>query len=225
MERSTESLVEWDEYLASVGVVPIVSLRDPDLAVPLVDVLVEAGLPCVEITFRAAGAERAIAAVRAERPHVLVGAGTVLTVEQADAALDAGAHFLVAPGTNPRIVDHVLRRGGRIVPGIATPSEIELNLERGLKVLKFFPAEALGGTGFLRSVGGPFPDVTFVPSGGVSASNFRDYMALPNVRAVGGTWIAPQVVLDQGDLATVSRIARAAAAAVRELRPTTGVVG
>lgn len=204
--------------LRAVGVVPVVQLPDPALAVPLADVLADAGLPCLEVTFRAAGAPAVIAAIRAERPDVLVGAGTVLTLAQADAALDAGAEFIVAPGTNPRVVAHVLERGGRMLPGIATPSEIEANLERGIRLLKFFPAEALGGVAFLRSVSGPFRGVEFIPSGGVGVTNLRAYLALSNVAAVGGTWIAPVAAVESGDLETVARTARDAAVVVREVR-------
>lgn len=204
--------------LRAVGVVPVVQLPDAALAVPLAEVLAGAGLPCLEVTFRTAGAATAIAAIRAAHPDILVGAGTVLTVDQADAALDAGAAFIVAPGTNPRVVAHVLERGGRMMPGIATPSEIEANLERGIRLLKFFPAEALGGVAFLRSVQGPFRGVEFVPSGGVTASNLRAYLELPNVAAVGGTWLAPVSALESRDLEAVARAAREAAAVVRDAR-------
>lgn len=159
------------DRLRTAGVVPVVQLPDPALAVPLADALSEGGIRCLEVTFRAAGAAEAIAAIRSSRPDVLVGAGTVLTTEQADAALGAGAQFIVSPGTNPRVVEHVLSRGGRMLPGIATPSEIEANLERGLQLMKFFPAQALGGVSFLRSMQGPFRGVGFVPSGGVTAAN------------------------------------------------------
>jgi 2-dehydro-3-deoxyphosphogluconate aldolase / (4S)-4-hydroxy-2-oxoglutarate aldolase len=204
--------------LRAVGVVPVVQLPDPALAVPLAELLAEAGLPCLEVTFRAAGAATAIAAIRAARPDILVGAGTVLTVEQADAALDAGAEFIVAPGTNPRVVAYVLERGGRMVPGIATPSEIEGNLERGIRLLKFFPAEALGGVAFLRGVRGPFRGVEFIPSGGITASNLRAYLDLPNVAAAGGTWIAPVAALESRNLGAVAHAAREASAVVRDAR-------
>lgn len=215
-------LSEWRDDLAvrlrAVGVVPVVQLPELALAVPLAELLAEAGLPCLEVTFRTTGAATAIAAIRAARPDVLVGAGTVLTVEQADAALDAGAEFIVAPGTNPRVVAHVLERGGRMMPGIATPSEIEGNLERGIRLLKFFPAEALGGVAFLRSVRGPFRGVEFIPSGGVTASNLRAYLDLPNVAAVGGTWIAPVAALESRNLEAVAHAAREASAVVQDAR-------
>ncbi len=206
------------DQLRAAGVVPVVQLPDPTLAVPLADALTQGGLCCLEVTFRAAGAADAIGAIRSARPEVLVGAGTVLTIEQADAALDAGAQFIVSPGTNPRVVEHVLGRGGQMLPGIATPSEIEANLERGIRLLKFFPAEALGGVAFLRSVQGPFQGVGFVPSGGVTAANITAYLALANVVAVGGTWIAPVATLEALDFETVARTARDAASTIREVR-------
>jgi len=211
-------VIHVNSALRAHGVIPVVQFSDPVLAVPLVDLLVDAGLPCIEITFRAPGAERAIQLVRTQRPEVLVGAGTVLTLAQADAALDAGAQFVVAPGTNPRVVEHVLARGGVMLPGIATPSEIEANLRRGIDVLKFFPAESLGGIGFLRSVHGPFPEVSFVPSGGLSAANLPAYLALANVTAVGGTWIAPRSLLEAGDLESITQAAREAVAIVQHAR-------
>jgi 2-dehydro-3-deoxyphosphogluconate aldolase/(4S)-4-hydroxy-2-oxoglutarate aldolase len=207
--------------LHAIGIIPVVQLPRPELAVPLAEVLAGAGLPCLEVTFRAAGASGAAEAIRAIRgalPDVLVGAGTVLTIEQADAAIEAGAQFIVSPGTNPRVVDHVLERGARMIPGVASPSDIEANLERGLDLLKFFPAEALGGPAFLRSVLGPFDAVRFIPSGGVTPDNLASYLSLANVTAVGGTWIAQPSALEAGDLDTVERRAEEAVALVRHAR-------
>jgi 2-dehydro-3-deoxyphosphogluconate aldolase / (4S)-4-hydroxy-2-oxoglutarate aldolase len=204
--------------IAAIGIVPVVRLPRPELAVPLAETLAAAGLPCLEITFRAEGAAQAIAAIRAAQPDVLVGAGTVLTIEQADAAIEAGAEFLVSPGTNPRVVARVLERGARMIPGVATPSDIEANLERGLRLLKFFPAEALGGPAFLRSVQGPFEAARFIPSGGVTPENMASYLALRNVPAVGGTWIAPLSALEAADFDVIERRAREAAALVSDAR-------
>jgi 2-dehydro-3-deoxyphosphogluconate aldolase / (4S)-4-hydroxy-2-oxoglutarate aldolase len=211
--------------IASIGIVPVVQLPRPELAVPLADTLADAGLPCLEVTFRAQGAAQAIAAIRAARPDVLVGAGTVLTVEQADAAIEAGAQFIVSPGTNPRVVAHVLERGAHMIPGIATPSEIEANLERGLRLLKFFPAEALGGPAFLRSVQGPFEAARFIPSGGVTQDNMASYLALANVPAVGGTWIAPASALESEDFTAIERRAREATNLVLDARGTAAGAG
>jgi len=211
--------------IAAIGIVPVVQLPRPELAVPLAETLADAGLPCLEVTFRAEGAAQAIAAIRAARPDVLVGAGTVLTIEQADAAIDAGAQFIVSPGTNPRVVAHVVERGAHMIPGVATPSEIEANLERGLRLLKFFPAEALGGPGFLRSVQGPFDAAQFIPSGGVTPDKLASYLALGNVPAVGGTWIAPVAALESADFEAIARRAREAADLVRDARRTPAGAG
>lgn len=204
--------------LESAGVVAVVQLPDPSIAIPLADALAAGGVTAIEITFRAAGAAEAIAAIRAARPQLTVGAGTVITLEQAGAALAAGAQFVVAPGTNPRVMERVLAGGAAMLPGVATPSEIEANLERGITTMKFFPAEALGGVAYLRSVYGPFRQVRFVPSGGVTAALLPEYLAQPNVAAVGGTWLAPVKVLEAGDLGQVERNAREASAAVRQAR-------
>ena len=212
-------MVDLEAQLRRAAVVPVVTLPDPSAAVSLADVLAEEGLPCLEIAFRAPRAADAIKAVRAERPNVLVGAGTVLTVEQARAALDAGAEFVVSPGTNPRVVEYVLARGGRMIPGIGSASEIEANLERGLRVLKFFPAEALGGIRFLSSVHGAFPDVEFFPTGGITVRNLQPYLALPYVVAVGGTAITPRAALQAGDFDAIRSAAREAVAAARVARP------
>jgi 2-dehydro-3-deoxyphosphogluconate aldolase / (4S)-4-hydroxy-2-oxoglutarate aldolase len=206
------------DLLWRLGVIPAVQLPSPAVAVPLADALVEGGLPVVEVTFRAAGAADAISEIRSARPAILVGAGTVLTVDQAEAALDAGAQFIVAPGTNARVVEYVLSHGGLMFPGVATPSEIEANLDRGLSVLKLFPAEALGGVAFLRAMAGPYKDVRFLPTGGVSAANLADYLALSNVLACAGTWIAPLRSLQADTLDAVVLATRAAVSIVRSVR-------
>lgn len=204
--------------LTRYGVVPVVRMPDPSIAVPLARTLLGAGLPCLEVTFRAAGAAGAIAAIREQVPDVLVGAGTVLTPAQAIEALDAGACFVVAPGTNRHVVDAVLGRGGVMIPGVATPTEIEANLMEGIDTLKLFPAEVVGGVAFLRAVLGPYPTARFVPTGGVSPANLASYLAQPNVAACGGTWIAPAEVLAVRDLGSVEAAALAAVDAVRQAR-------
>jgi 2-dehydro-3-deoxyphosphogluconate aldolase/(4S)-4-hydroxy-2-oxoglutarate aldolase len=208
------------EALGVCGVVPVVRLPRPDIAVPLARALRDAGLPCLEVTFRAGGAGEAIAAIRREMPEVVVGAGTVLTIDQAREALDAGAAFVVSPGTNPSVVEHVLSQGTPMIPGVATPTEIEANLSRGITTMKLFPAEVLGGVAFLRAVRGPYPGVRFMPTGGVTAANLAAYLTLPNVVACGGTWIAPVERLEGGDMAAVAALAAVAAAIVRAARPT-----
>lgn len=203
--------------LRAVGIVPVVQLPDVDLAGPLADILIRAGLPSIEVTFRGAEADpvAAIAAIRAAHRGMLIAAGTVLTIAQAEAALAAGADLIVSPGTNVRLVTHVRDRGAVIIPGVASPSEIQTNFELGIHVLKFFPAELFGGPAFLRAVHAPFPTASFIPTGGVNIENLAAYLLLPNVVA---TWIAPFSALREGNLEEVGRRARDAAAAAQRAR-------
>ena len=169
---------------------PVVAIDDAADAAGLATALADGGLPIAEITFRTGAAAEAIAAIRAVRPNVLVGAGTVLDAATVDRALEAGAHFIVAPGFNPAMVAYALSRGASVVPGVVTPSEIEAAMSLGLRVLKFFPAEASGGPAYLSAVRATYPMVRFMPTGGVNVANLASYLALPNVIAAGGTWIA-----------------------------------
>ncbi len=206
------------ERLAACAVLPVIALPERDLAVPLAETLLDAGLRCVEITFRTAGAPEAIEAIRRRVPDVLVAAGTVLTVDQAHEAIDAGAQLIVAPGTNERVVEAVAGSEVAMLPGVATPSEIERNLARGPGVMKLFPAEPLGGIAFLRAVAGPYPGVRFVPTGGITASNLADYLAQPNVLTCGGSWIATGKSLAERDWATIAEAARRAVSVARGTR-------
>ena len=177
--------------LRAARVVPVITIDDPDNAVPLARALSAGGLSCAEITFRTPRAVEAIRRISAEAPDLLAGAGTVLTPAQVDAARDAGAQFVVAPGFNPRVVEHCQSVGLPVYPGIATPSEIEAALELGLTTLKFFPAEPMGGLGFLKAIAAPFVGVTFMPTGGISATNVAAYLSFDRVVACGGSWMAP----------------------------------
>ena len=176
--------------LAELRVVPVVSIDDADDAVGLADALAEGGLPIIEVTFRTDAAADAIGRIRTGCPDVLVGAGTVLDPATLDRALDAGAEFIVAPGFSPAVVAHAARRGVAMLPGAVTPTEIEMALAAGLRLLKFFPAEASGGVGYIKAVAAPYRGVRFVPTGGVTAGNLGEYLAVPAVAACGGTWIA-----------------------------------
>ena len=186
--------------IAKYGIVPVIAIESVDAAIPLADALLAGGLPLVEITFRTAAAADAIRRITAERPDVLVGAGTVLTKENLKLAVDCGARFGVAPGLNPQIVRLAQEAGLPFVPGVATPSEIEQALSLGCKVLKFFPAEALGGLAMLQSLAAPYAHtgVRFVPTGGVNRDNLRAYLAVPQIVAVGGTWLAKKEDLAEG---------------------------
>jgi 2-dehydro-3-deoxyphosphogluconate aldolase/(4S)-4-hydroxy-2-oxoglutarate aldolase len=183
--------------LRALRLVPMVVMDKAEHAAAFGDVLVAGGLPVVEITFRTAAAEPAVRAL-AKRGDLLVGAGTILTTEQADRAIDAGAEFLVAPGTNPKVVEHVLARGLPMVPGVATPSEIELATSMGVEVLKFFPAETMGGVAALKAFAGPYPDALFIPTGGITPELLPSYLRLRSVMACGGSWLAPRELLAAG---------------------------
>jgi 2-dehydro-3-deoxyphosphogluconate aldolase / (4S)-4-hydroxy-2-oxoglutarate aldolase len=183
--------------ISQIKLIPMVVMDKAEHASAFADALVQGGLPVAEITFRTAAAEAAIRSL-AKRGDLLVGAGTVLSIEQADRAIDAGAQFLVAPGTNPKVVEHALKRGVPMVPGVATPSEIELAMSLGASALKFFPAENLGGVGTLKALAGPYPDVRFIPTGGITPELLPNYLKLRSVIACGGSWLAPRDLLAAG---------------------------
>jgi 2-dehydro-3-deoxyphosphogluconate aldolase/(4S)-4-hydroxy-2-oxoglutarate aldolase len=204
--------------LVDAGVVPVVTLSRPEQGVPIAEALLAGGLKCVEITFRSDAAPAAIEAIRAHVPALLVGAGTVLTTAQADAAIAAGASFLVAPGFNPTVVDHVLGRGVPMLPGVCTPSEIEQALAHGLRLVKFFPAAAMGGVGYLRTLAGPYPMMRYVPTGGITPEDVPGYLAFHSVVAVGGTWLATREVVAAGEWGTIRGLAADAAAMIRRVR-------
>lgn len=202
--------------LAQLRLLPVIALPDADLADPLAEALLAGGLPCAEVTFRTEAAEASIRAM-ARRGDLLVGAGTVLTTQQAARAVDAGASFVVAPGTDPKVVEWCLSEGVAVFPGVATPTDISLALGLGLDTLKFFPAEALGGVKTLKALSAPFGGVKFVPTGGVSPSNVGDYLALPAVTACGGSWMVKKDDLaakrfDAIEAATAEAVGLAAAA-------------
>jgi 2-dehydro-3-deoxyphosphogluconate aldolase/(4S)-4-hydroxy-2-oxoglutarate aldolase len=172
---------------------------------PFGDALVAGGLPIAEITFRTPAAEQAILAL-AQRGDLLVGAGTILTTEQADRAIDAGAQFLVAPGTSPKVIEHVQKRNVPMVPGVVTPSEVELATSLGVSTLKFFPAEPMGGVATLKALAGPYPDVRFVPTGGITPELLPNYLRLSCVLACGGSWLAPRDLLAAGKFDVITRL-------------------
>jgi len=183
-----------DESLAllrAIRIVPVIVIDTPEDAVPLARALAAGGLPCAEITFRTPRAGEALRRITAEAPELFVGAGTVLTPEQAREARAAGAQFMVAPGFNPRVVDYCLGRGMPVYPGICTPTELEAALEKGLTTVKFFPAEPSGGLAYLKAMAAPYGDVSFMPTGGVNADNVAAYLGFNRVVACGGSWMAP----------------------------------
>ena len=201
--------------LGELRIVPVVSIDRADDAPGLADALAAGGLPLVEVTFRTDAAADAIAAIRAARADVMVGAGTVLDAATVDRALDVGAEFIVAPGFNPAVVERCMELGIGVIPGVVTPSEIERALVSGIGLVKFFPAEAAGGVRYLRAVSAPYPGVRFIPTGGVSQANLADYLALPSVTACGGTWIAPAADIRNHRWETITAAATAAVSVAR----------
>jgi 2-dehydro-3-deoxyphosphogluconate aldolase/(4S)-4-hydroxy-2-oxoglutarate aldolase len=198
------------QAVLSRRVIPVVVLDELETAVPVAEALGAGGLPIAEITFRTEIAADAIRLVAAET-SVLVGAGTVVRPEQVDAAVGAGAQFIVTPGLSRSVIERCRELDVPVIPGVATATEVIAALDLGLDLLKFFPAEAAGGIPLLRAIGGPFPGVRFVPTGGVSASNAAAYLALPSVAAVGGSWMVWPELIAARDFAAVTRLAREAA--------------
>ncbi len=175
----------------ALRLVPVLVIDEPEDAVPLAAALADGGLPLAEVTFRTGSASACIARIARERPDVLLGAGTVLAPADAQRAIDAGAGFIVSPGFAPAVVDWCLGHAVPVFPGVCTPTEVEMARAQGLSTLKFFPAQAAGGTEYLKAIAGPYADVQFVPTGGVNAANLGSYLALKNVVACGGSWMAP----------------------------------
>ena len=184
-----------NDKLAALKVIPVIAIKDAADAIPLGKALVDNGMPCAEITFRTEAAAQAIRNMRKEFPEMLIGAGTVLTKEQVDEAIDAGVDFIVSPGFNPTTVKYCQEKGVAIVPGVNNPSLVEQAMEMGLRTLKFFPAEPSGGVSMLKALTAVYP-VKFMPTGGVSLNNIDDYLAVPSVLACGGTWMVPGNLID-----------------------------
>jgi 2-dehydro-3-deoxyphosphogluconate aldolase/(4S)-4-hydroxy-2-oxoglutarate aldolase len=201
--------------IASLKLVPMVVMDKEQHANPFGDALVQGGLPIAEITFRTLAAEAAIRTL-ANRGDLLVGAGTVLNIEDADRAISAGAQFIVAPGTNPTVVEYVLKRGLSIVPGVITPTEIEFAISFGVTTLKFFPAEAMGGVETLKALAGPYRDVRFIPTGGITPEMVPNYLRLKNVVACGGSWMAPRELIAAGRFDAITCLVEQAAKILAE---------
>ncbi len=193
-------------------VIPVLTVRDAADGVAQARALVAGGLPAIEVTLRTPGALAAIAAIRRDVPGAVVGAGTVVDLASFKAALDAGAAFIVSPGTPPRLAAALAASPVPVLPGCATASEAMALIEHGFRALKFFPAEAAGGVAYLSSLGGPLADLRFCPTGGITLEKARSYLALGNVVCVGGSWMLPRAALAAGDYATVETLAREAAA-------------
>jgi len=207
------------EKLGAAKVIPVVAIEKAESAAPFADALIEGGLPVAEVTFRTEAAAEVMKTLREERPDVMVGAGTILTVENLHRAVDAGAVFGVSPGLNPKVVEAALGLGFPFAPGVMTPSDVELGLAYDLEVLKFFPAGAAGGPKFLKSLAAPYAHtgVRFIPTGGVNSGNLADYLAMDAVLAAGGTWIAKKDAIAAGEWAKIAERARAAVEAAAKI--------
>ena len=198
--------------------VPVIAIDRADDAVPLARALLAGGIGCAEITFRTAAAAEAIRRMTGEVREMLAGAGTVLTVQQAEQAALAGAQYIVSPGFDAAVVDWCQEHHVPVLPGVATPTEINMALARGVKILKFFPAEEFGGVRMLKALYGPYPEVRFIPTGGIRAHNLAEYLALPNVAACGGSWMATSRMIAGGQFEEIARLSTEARAIVRRER-------
>ena len=204
------------QKLAEIGIIPVIKIDDAEKAVPLAKALRDGGLPAAEVTFRTAAAEEAIRRIAAEVPDVCLCAGTVLNVETAKRAVEAGATAIVSPGTNPEVVQWCLENNVPVIPGCATPTEVEACMRMGLDFVKLFPAEVVGGVGMLKALAGPYGQMKFMPTGGVGPENVGDYLALKNVVCCGGSWMVPAKLLDAEDYAGIEALAREAAAILKK---------
>ncbi len=198
------------EEISKIGIVPVIALDDVKDAEPLAQALINGGLPCAEVTFRTAAAEESIRIMASKFPELLVGAGTVLTTEQVDRAVNAGAKFIVSPGLNPKVVKYCVDKDIPITPGTANPSDVEQAIELGLEVVKFFPAEAAGGLNMIKSMAAPYVNMKFMPTGGINASNVCDYLDFNKIIACGGSWMVNKAMVAAGDFAGIEKLTREA---------------
>lgn len=198
------------EEFSNIGIVPVIKLDKVENAEKLAAALRAGGINCAEVTFRAKGADQVIARMLKAFPDMMVGAGTVLTVEQAEAATAAGAKFCVAPGLNPKVVSHCLEKGIAFAPGLSSASEIEQAMELGLDFVKFFPAEQAGGVAYIKSVCGPYRNMRFMPTGGITADNLNSYLAYNKIVCCGGSWIVPAKALAEENWDEITRLCREA---------------
>lgn len=206
------------ERFEKLGVVPVVVLEDAKDAVPLATALVEGGLPCAEVTFRTEAAEESIRLMTEQFPKMLVGAGTVLTVEQVDAAVRAGAKFIVSPGFDAEIVDYCLKNEIPVFPGCISPSEVAQAVKRGLKVVKFFPAEPAGGISMIKAMAAPYTGLKFMPTGGINAKNLGEYLSCDKIVCCGGSWMVKGELVKTGEFNKIRQLTEEARRLVDSIR-------
>ena len=206
------------DKLMTYGVVPVVVIDDVTDAVPLAEALMKGGLECAEVTFRTEAAADALKAMTENFPDMFVGAGTVLSAKQVDEAISAGAKFIVSPGFDPEVVDYCISKNIPIIPGTITPSEVAQGVKRGLKVLKFFPAEQAGGLPMIKAMAAPYTGVKFMPTGGINEKNLRDYLSFDKISACGGSWMVKSDLIKSGDFTKIEQLTAEAVKAVKEIR-------
>ena len=202
------------EKIGELGIVPVVKIEKPEDALPLGRALIDGDLPIAEITFRTSAAEESIKTLTKELPQLLVGAGTVLTVEQVKKAVSAGTKFIVSPGFNPKVVDYCIKNSIPVTPGINNPTQIEMALERGIEVVKFFPAEASGGLPLLESMSAPYTGIKFIPTGGINLNNLSSYLSYNKVHACGGSWMVKPELISSGRFDEITRLTQEAVSTV-----------
>lgn len=207
------------EKIAELKVLPVIKIDNPAHTVPLCRALIEGGLPAAEITFRTACAAEAIAIARKEFPDMLVGAGTVLSVEQVKAAVNAGAQFIISPGLNPEVVRYCVDNDIPVTPGVVTPTEIELAMSLGLDVVKFFPAEAFGGVKTIKALSAPYRMMKFIPTGGITPDNLGDYLSCPAILACGGSFMVKDSFLANGEFDKITALTKTAKEIADQVRP------
>ena len=198
------------EEFSKIGIIPVIALDDAKDAAPLAEALIKGGLPCAEVTFRTAAAEESIRIMASQYPEMLVGAGTVLTTDQVDRAVNAGAKFIVSPGLNPKVVKYCVEKGIPVTPGTTNPSDIEQAIELGLEVVKFFPAEAAGGLNMIKSMAAPYTNMKFMPTGGINAYNVCNYLDFKKIIACGGSWMVKKDLISAGEFDKITALTKEA---------------
>ncbi len=198
------------EEFSKIGIIPVIALDNVEDAAPLAKALIDGGLPCAEVTFRTAAAEESIRIMSEQFPEMLVGAGTVLTTEQVDRAVNAGAKFIVSPGLNPKVVKYCVEKGIPVTPGCSNPSDVEVAIELGLEVVKFFPAEAAGGLNMIKSMAAPYTKMKFMPTGGINAKNLTSYLDFKKIIACGGSWMVNKDMIAAKDWDGITKLTREA---------------
>ncbi len=206
------------EDISKIGILPVVVLEDAKDAKALGKALCDGGLPCAEVTFRTEAAKESIEILRKEFPEMYVGAGTVLTIEQVDQALEAGAQFIISPGFDEKVVKYCLEKNVPVTPGTCTPSDVQKCYQLGLDVVKFFPAEAAGGLKMIKSIAAPYPQMKFIPTGGINANNMTEYLEYDRILAIGGSWMVKNDFIKNGQFDQIENLTKEAVSKLKEVR-------